>query len=75
MGQGISKIYGNSGKSQRTLYMSMQAQNVWVERLDKMKSLFQDIELKEADIFILFLLLMIKFYLWLGPHFCLMTTT
>ena len=65
MGQGISQIYGKLGKSQGTLYISMRAQKVWVERLDKMKFMFQDIELNEVDILILFLLLMIKFYLWL----------
>ena len=55
MGQGISQICGKSGKSQRTLYMSLRALKVSVKRLDKMKFMFQDIEMKEVDTLFLFL--------------------
>ena len=71
-GQGISQIYGKSGKSQGTLYVSLQALKVWIEVLNKMKPMFQDIELKEVYILILLLLFMIEFYTWLQLQWCLL---
>ena len=35
-------------ESQGTLYMSLRALKIWVARPNKMKSMFQDIELKDA---------------------------
>ena len=49
IGQGISQIHGKSEKRQGTLYMSLRVMKIWVERLGRIKSMFQDIEVKGVD--------------------------